>query len=91
MLGDGLKQEHAAGRDEGMSLDDLEKFVRTARAAGANGDELVKVEVSFRGKVKRASVQFFKIPSEFGSGFDPGKISILPEQRSGIHDSDSPS
>lgn len=91
MLGDGLKQEHAAGRDGGMSLDDLEKFVRGARAAGANGDELVKMELTFRGKVKRASVQFIKIPNEFGAGFDPSKISIVPEQRSGLHDSDSPS
>jgi hypothetical protein len=38
--------------DEDMTLVDLEKFCRDARAAGATGDDHLRARVSFRGGIR---------------------------------------
>lgn len=81
MLGDGLKMEYVNGRPEGMTLEDLERFIVGARAAGANGDEVVKVEVRLGGKVKKAKVEFSSIPKTYQERAKG--MMIIPAQRDG--------
>ena len=41
----------------GMTLDELLRFAQTAREAGVTGDEVVRIETTWRNSIKRVAVK----------------------------------